>query len=79
MFVLDEDKERKDNRKPQREADVLLIIHYSTFIIYTFHAQQGGSPDRPRREGVCPRVCVRVLMIFHRSWQVKVQNMVYKG
>lgn len=68
VLLLDEDEEAKDNKTQQREADVLFIMHYSAFIIYTFHAQQGESPNRPRWEGA--RKCVCVHVISHTSWHV---------
>lgn len=56
------DKEENEiGKKVEKPAlawsDVLLIIHYSTFIIYTFHPQQGGSPDLLHKERVCVCVC----------------------
>lgn len=63
--VSESNKEKNEIRKKVEKpvlawSDVLLIIHYSTFIIYTFHTQQGGSPDLPHKEGVC--VCLFTIL-----------------
>lgn len=69
--MSESDKEENETGKKVEKpvlawSDVLLIIHYSTFIIYTFHTQQGGSPDLLHKEGVCMCVCVPL----HNSWRV---------